>query len=71
MPRQLPNEIRQLAHGFRKIQEAAYDGQNGSAEYALDRLALIQALATTILLSLEKGPASCGGKENVDHLRMS
>lgn len=34
---------------FLKIQEAAYDGQGGSAAYALDRLALIQAIATTAL----------------------
>jgi hypothetical protein len=38
---------------FRKIQEAAHDGQNGSATYALDRLALIQAIATTAIHRLE------------------
>ena len=48
------HEREQLRHFFRKIQEAAYDGQNGSANYAFDRLALIQALATTALHKLEK-----------------
>jgi hypothetical protein len=42
-----------FAQMFRKIQEAAHDGQNGSAKYALDRLALIQAIATTALQRLD------------------
>lgn len=42
-----------IIHAFRKIQEAAHDGQNGSASYALDRLALIQALATTMISRFE------------------
>lgn len=43
-----------LTQFFRQIQTAAYDGQNGSAAYALDRLALIQAMATTALAQLEE-----------------
>ena len=43
-----------VAQFFRKIQEAAYDGQNGNVVHALDRLALIQALATTALQRLEE-----------------
>ena len=42
-----------FAQFFRKIQEAAHDGQNGSASYALDRLALIQSIATTAIQRLE------------------
>lgn len=47
-------ERERICHYFHKIQEAAFDGQNGSARYALDRLALIQAIATTALQQLEK-----------------
>ena len=39
---------------FRKIQEAAHDGQNGSQAYAIDRLALIQSIATTAMRKLER-----------------
>ena len=46
-------EREQLVQFFRMIQEAAYDGQNGSASYALDRLALIQAVATSAIHKLE------------------
>ena len=46
-------EREQLAQFFRKIQEASYDGQNGSAAYALDRLSLIQVLATVAMHKLE------------------
>ena len=49
----LPEGQAAFALFFRKIQEAAYDGQNGSAVYALDRLMLIQALATTALQKIE------------------
>lgn len=42
-----------FAQMFRKIQEAAYDGQNGSSAYALDRLALIQSIATTAIQRLD------------------
>ncbi len=38
---------------FTKIRAAAHGGQNGSAAYALDRLAPIHALATTALQKLE------------------
>ena len=34
---------------FRKVQEAAKEGQNGTAAYALDRLLLIQQYAETAL----------------------
>lgn len=49
----LRNERMRMANAFVRIQEAAHDGQNGSAAYALDRLALIQAVATTALHRLE------------------
>lgn len=46
-------EREQFCHFFRKIQEAAADGQNGSERYARDRLAFIQALATTVIAKFE------------------
>ena len=46
-------EHESLRQFFKKIQEAAFDGQRGSNEYALDRLALIQAMATTAIHKLE------------------
>lgn len=37
--------IAEMRHVFTKILDAATDGQNGSATYALDRLRLIQTYA--------------------------
>ena len=45
-------EREQLTQFFHKIQEAAYDGQNGSAAYAFDRLSLIQAMAASAIHKL-------------------
>jgi hypothetical protein len=38
-------EIERMRHVFKKIHDAACDGQDGSATYALDRLRLIRTYA--------------------------
>jgi hypothetical protein len=38
-------KVAEMQHVFTKILEAAKDGQNGSATYALDRIRLIQTYA--------------------------
>jgi hypothetical protein len=50
-------ERKNLVRFFRKIQTAAYDGQNGSSTYAFDRLAFIQALATAAIAKIENETA--------------
>lgn len=50
---ELEEERDRLLGAISKIRTAACDGQNGSANYALDRLSLIQAIATTILQTSE------------------
>lgn len=43
-----------------KIREAAQDGQNGSAAYALDRLSLIRSLADAAIHKLQVSASVVG-----------
>lgn len=61
------SEIDNLRHTLHKIEEAVYDGQNGSASYAMDRLRLIDKLVIAAhkqLTRLTEGPPS-GGEMSV------
>lgn len=49
----IKREREQLLQFFRQIQTAAYDGQNGSPAYTLDRLMLIQGMATSAIAKLK------------------
>lgn len=46
--------IEKMRRFFRKIDEYAHDGQNGSANYAMDRLAQIRKVAEMAIRHLEK-----------------
>ena len=49
------DQIKRFAYNIaERIDQAATDGQNGSASYAQDRLIVIRKLADTLMNKLEK-----------------